>query len=439
MNSSGRIATLLFLQSRNEISAEEENELNAWRAKSPEHEKLCRDLGDPEYVRKMMGDLYKERDIVYDGVKVRFSYLSDSKLSDADDLETDESRMDFPEKDIEESGLSRAAFWESLLSVLEFSITETGEDKGEQQRPKEAKVVSIKKRSLRRFIRVLAYTAAILLLLFAIDLFLPVSKYKNYEATMVTSDGVRTIFNDFYRGFKAGRAGIKFGETEKGEPIYIAANQHKAAKDKFYTLLTAAGGEFVLQLPDGTRIWLNAATTIKYPANMDQDTIRIEVDGEVYVERSKDVSHHFQISPAYAGSGGPVSGHRSSIFIEPSTVVNVNTYSGNDEMLLTLIRGAAGRQTLIAGDRLENTTDVNVTEIIAWKNGEFDYKETSLTTMMPAIARWYDVEVQYGAGIPDKKFSLRMSRSEPLSKLLDSLRNQGLHFTRMGRTITIWK
>ncbi len=78
MNTSSRIATLLFLKSRNEISAEEEIELNAWRAKSPEHEKACQDMGDPEYVNRMMPDLYKGREIVYDGMKVRFSYLSDS-------------------------------------------------------------------------------------------------------------------------------------------------------------------------------------------------------------------------------------------------------------------------------------------------------------------------------------------------------------------------
>ena len=88
-------------------------ELEAWREKSVENEELFRELGDPEYVRRMMADLYKGREIVYDNMKVRFSYLSDSKLSDESDLEEDERRKDFPEKDMAESDLSKAAFWES--------------------------------------------------------------------------------------------------------------------------------------------------------------------------------------------------------------------------------------------------------------------------------------------------------------------------------------
>jgi ferric-dicitrate binding protein FerR (iron transport regulator) len=451
MNTSSRIATLLFLKSRNEISAEEEIELNAWRVKSPEHEKACQDMGDPEYVNRMMADLYKGRDIVYDGMKVRFSYLSDSKLSDADDLETDEQRADFPEKDIAESGLSKAAFWESLLSEVDFAKGEFSEENGEHHITlKVVKPKTSKAGKPRRLKRILLYAASILTLLFIANLFTSDSKYKNYEAELISPDGVKTMMNDFYRGFKAGLAGVKFGKTENGEPIYIAADERKAGKDKQYELITPPGGEFILQLPDGTLVWMNAASTIKYPANFEQDSIHIEVDGEVYIEKSKDPTRNYLVSrlttnPARAGL---------TLNAKPSTNLNINTYSGNNETLVTLIRGntdikgktaeknfhySNGQQAVFVNDSLVSTRDVEVNEIIAWKNGSFNYKESTLPTMMPAIAKWYDVDVQYIGKIPDKKYNLQMPRNEPLSKVLDNLKNQGLHITHQDKTITIWK
>ena len=108
-------------------------------------------------------------------------------------------------------------------------------------------------------------------------------------------------------------------------------------------------------------------------------------------------------------------------------------------MLVTLIRGGNGQQVLIIHDSLALTRDVNADEIIAWKNGEFYYQDAGLPLILPAIAKWYDVYIQYGSQIPDKKISLRTPRSAPLSEVLDNLRKQGLHITRNGKTITVWK
>jgi len=305
-------------------------------------------------------------------------------------------------------------------------------------------MLRIKKRPLRYLARV----AGIVALLFFANYLSTDTKYKNYRAEMVSSDGIKTMTEDFNRGYEAGKAGIKFGKTDKGEPIYIAANEPRAKKDKTYSLHTAPSGEFILQLPDGTLIWMNAASRIKYPANFDQDTIRIEVDGEVYIEIIKNTTHHFLITPLTANRQPP------TIHAQPSSNLNINTYSDNDEMLVTLIRGAAdakmnisdikyhfinGQQALIIHDTLALIRDVNEEEIIAWKNGEFNYKDAGLPLILPAIAKWYNVDIQYGSQIPDKKFSLRMPRNTPLSKVLENLQKQGLHITQHGKTVTIWK
>jgi hypothetical protein len=115
MKQSKRIGILLFLHARNEISREESRELLTWRQKSPENEQLFRELGDPEYGRRMMTELYHGREIVFDGLRAKFSFLSNAKLTDPNDPE-EEGLNDFPEKDIAASGLSKADFWASLLS-----------------------------------------------------------------------------------------------------------------------------------------------------------------------------------------------------------------------------------------------------------------------------------------------------------------------------------
>ena len=89
-------------------------------------------------------------------------------------------------------------------------------------------------------------------------------------------------------------------------------------------------------------------------------------------------------------------------------------------------------------DTLADTREVDANEIIAWKDNEFYYKEANLQIMMPAIAKWYDVEIKYASQVPDKKLGLRIPRSVELSQVLDSLRKQGLHITQAGQKITIW-
>jgi ferric-dicitrate binding protein FerR (iron transport regulator) len=455
MKESRRIGILLFLSTRDELSPAEQEELMAWRSQDPENEKLFFQMTDPDSLRTIMQEYYEERDRDFEKLKKRLPQLSETRLSGSVDgtinifSETevleDDDQAGFSEDEYDSSGLSPVEYWGSMISRLDDTKKFEGE----------TKVVPITRRTIKSMLRIkkrplryLARVAGIVALLFFANYLSTDTKYKNYRAEMVSSDGIKTMTEDFNRGYEAGKAGIKFGKTDKGEPIYIAANEPRAKKDKTYSLHTAPGGEFILQLPDGTLIWMNAASRIKYPANFDQDTIRIEVDGEVYIEIIKNTTHHFLITPLTANRQPP------TIHAQPSSNLNINTYSDNDEMLVTLIRGAAdakmnisdikyhfinGQQALIIHDTLALIRDVNEEEIIAWKNGEFNYKDAGLPLILPAIAKWYNVDIQYGSQIPDKKFSLRMPRNTPLSKVLENLQKQGLHITQHGKTVTIWK
>ena len=478
MKESKRLGLLLFLFTRDELSPAEKDELQIWRNQDPENEKLFFQMTDPDSLRKEMQHYYKERDRNFEKLKTRLPFLSETRLSGSIDTAkifyvAQESegwdRPDLSENEFAGSGLTPMEYWGSMISRLDESEETDGVSKPEN------KVVPIPRKSKKlilrrvpRAIRILMYAAAGLAILVFINYLFTDKKHKNYEATMMSPDGIETIsgvksiFHDFMRGFNAGQAGIEFGETEKGEPLYIAANKRKAKKDKFYTLLTAPGGEFVLRLPEGTMIWLNAASSIKYPANFNQDTIRLEVEGEVYIQMSKDTTHHFLIGRPTANgqppttNSQPPTANRQLPTVNPmsSSILNINTYSGDDEMLVTLVRGDAdakvyatenkfrlmnGQQVLIIHDSLAFTRAVDASEIIAWKNREFYFKDVALQTMMPAIAKWYDVDIQYISQIQDKKFSLQIPRSASLSEVLENLKNQGLHITQQGKTITIWK
>jgi transmembrane sensor len=460
MKESKKIGLLLFLYTRDELSPAEQEELLVWRNQDPENENLFFQMTDPDSLRLVMQEYYEERDRDFEKLKSQIPQLSETWLSGS----VDEARRIFSESNVLEddqtdlseneyagSDLSPVEYWNSMISRLDDAEQSEGETKNEN------KVVPITRRTIKsrlriknRLLRNLVRAAAIVIAIVIINYFMIDKRYQNYKAEMVSSDGIKTAIEDFNRGFEAGKAGVKV-QTDKGEPIYTAPNEREAKKDKTYSLHTASGGEFILQLPEGTMIWMNAASRITYPANFDQDTIRIKVEGEVYVQTSKDSSHKILIIPSTVPH---VRDQPSTIQAHPSSNLNISTYPGNDEMLVTLIRGAAdakmntlenkfhflnGQQALIIRDSLAFTRDVNTDEIIAWKNGEFYYKDAGLPLILPAIAKWYDVDIQYGSQIPDKKFSLRMPRSTPISEVLDNLRKQGLHITQRGKIITIWK
>jgi Domain of unknown function (DUF4974)/FecR protein len=469
MKESSRIGILIFLYNRDELTAGEKNELVDWRMQSPENEKLFFQLTDPKLIRQLMQECYQERDRGFEKLKTRFPWLSEARLSGSLEeaaklfaetpvMEEDDQPEDFG-VEYADPGLSPVEYWGSSLSRLDE------EEEKARNAANEIKVVPLtvgprvirvwrSSKFLRRSLRVAGVFTGIFLLLNLINVLFFDSddpRYRNYQAKMISPDGIKTIVNDYERGKADGAAGIKFApKTERGEPIYIAANKTKAAKDKLYQIYTDPGQEFILKLPEGTLVWMNSLSKIKYPANFHQDTIRIEIEGEAYLEISKNTTHHYIISPS------SVVGHPSSIYAQPSAVLNINTFPGNGEWLVTLVRGNAaanwdtvgthpenqfrlmnGKMTFVKNDTLTGIRDVDTTEIIAWKNGEFYYKDTTLPAMMPAIARWYNVDVVYNGKVPDKKFSLRVPRSQPLSEVLDILKKQGVHISLQGKTLMI--
>ena len=459
MKESKKIGLFLFLYTRGELSPTEQIELRDWRNQDPENEKLFFQMTNPESLRKEMQDYYKERDEDFEKLKARLPFLSGTRLSGSisgdpsgyseTQLPVDENQIEFSEDVYASSGLSPVQYWGSMISDPEdVEEREPGiSSKGrvinmnpETGTPK----ITKKQRVFKWIIR------AACILFFSIKIYQhwPKSDSDRFQASLLPSDAVDRAAADMSRGYAVGRAGIKIRENANGDPVYIIPNERKAAHNKTYLVSTPADGEFILQLPDSTLIWLNGSSTVKYPANFDQQNIAIEITGEVFVERSKDRFHHFTITPL------SVIGHRSSIQLLPFSRIDINAYSDEEGLLVTLISGDAdidssstrkrfqftnGKQNVFIGDSLLHTRSVNTMDVISWRNGAFYYREAPIQRIMPAIARWYGMDVEYPFRIPDKKFNLRMERSASLNDILKNLQSQGLHVTHLGKKITIWR
>ncbi|HYH55312.1 MAG TPA: FecR domain-containing protein, partial [Anseongella sp.] len=203
-------------------------------------------------------------------------------------------------------------------------------------------------------------------------------------------------------------------------------------------------------LPDGSGAWLNAASSIRFPAMFTGPERKVEITGEVY----------FEITSQYRDSD---SGQVSIPFIVIAnnqavevlgTHFNINAYPNEGAIKTTLLEGAVkvtrvsahkslflkpGQQSLVPADLSKplKVSRADLESTIAWKNGQFHYNMEGIATIMRQVERWYDVEVVYEGSIPKNKFVGTVSRDLSLARFLDILSYTGVNFRIEGRKIVV--
>jgi transmembrane sensor len=235
-----------------------------------------------------------------------------------------------------------------------------------------------------------------------------------------------------------------------GRLEYIAAAEIPNRSDQYNTLSTPRGGQYQLVLPDGSQVWLNAASSIRYPIAFPDDSRTVEVTGEVYFDVKKDAARPFIVK------GG---GQEVQVL---GTAFNMNIYEDEPSKKITLIDGAVQvkpmeasiqqqprwKATLKPGqqakvNRATNTMDVVVADteaVIAWKNGLFHTRKTDIAELMRQIGRWYDVEVNLAQLPPEKTiptFSGSINRNLTLSQIVQILELSDVKVKIEGKQITI--
>lgn len=206
---------------------------------------------------------------------------------------------------------------------------------------------------------------------------------------------------------------------------------------QYNTISTPKGQQFQLRLSDGTNVWLNAESSIKYPVVFTGKERLIRVTGEVYMEVAQNPSIPFRVETS-GGTSVEVLG----------TSFNVNAYSNEQSVRTTLLTGAVrvamkggAYKLLKPGQQALTTTpnrpiqvfdDVNAVSVVAWKNGVFDFNDVPLEEAMRQLARWYDIEVVYQQPIPKVQLGGTIKRSLPFTDVLYFLGNVGLHYKLEG-------
>jgi ferric-dicitrate binding protein FerR (iron transport regulator) len=236
--------------------------------------------------------------------------------------------------------------------------------------------------------------------------------------------------------------------TQNGAKVLLKNNQlvydaKAAEKDKvvYNTVSTPRGRQYQITLPDGSQVWLNAASSIRYPNHFTGSERKVEITGEAYLDVAKNASAPFVVKAGneeiqVLGTEFNVMSYDDEAYVK-TTLVNGSVKVGVDYAARIL---KPGQQSQVGkNESLQVKNDIDVDEVIAWKNGKFAFSDVELETIMKQVARWYDVEVSFSDKIFEK-YNIHISRNVPVSKLLNYMEmSGGVHFEIDGKKIIVRK
>jgi hypothetical protein len=262
-----------------------------------------------------------------------------------------------------------------------------------------------------------------------------------------TNKAVLTV-DDKQINLSSDKTGISVGET-----IAYTDGEKLSDAGRLLMLTTPNGGQYQLVLPDGTKAWLNAASSISFPAVFKGENRQVKITGEVYLEVAKDKAHPFLVDVAGQGT------------IEVlGTIFNVNSYGDDGKIKTSLIEGSIrmsagafkntsivikpGQRATMAvvaasGPQSNNTSriivdvDPDLSQTIAWKNGLFSFSNADLHSVMRQLERWYDIKVRYEGTPSAITLEGEMFRNVKLSDVLEFLKESGLKYRMEGKTLII--
>lgn len=262
------------------------------------------------------------------------------------------------------------------------------------------------------------------------------------RATLTLSDGRKVLLAAASNGQLAEQAGVKIRKTSDGQLIYEnGTNNTKSVQPVSNTLSTANGETYTLVLPDGSKVWLNAATSLKYPASFVNLRKRvIELSGEAYFEVSKDKSRPFIVKSVdqeveVLGTHFNINSYTDELYTRTTLLEGaVRVSTGNNQIALQ-----PGKQASLnkkQGNLV--VSEVDVEEVMAWKNGNFVFMNEDIKSVMKKISRWYDVEVIYEQDVSEKAVWGTISRFRNVSQVLNMLEMTGVvKFKIEGRRIIV--
>jgi ferric-dicitrate binding protein FerR (iron transport regulator) len=281
------------------------------------------------------------------------------------------------------------------------------------------------------------------------------SHYKNdiapggNKAVLTLANGSTIILDSTHNGVLARQGSTQILKLDDGSLTYTTENKN-TGEIMYNTISTPRGGQYQITLPDGTKVWLNAASSLRFPTSFTGKQRIVELTGEAY----------FEVSPLLSAKGGAkvpfivhVNSGLNGLDVQVvGTHFNIMAYENEQSINTILLEGKVnvtkngvtknlepGKEAI--ANNQTNTlqvNDANVEQAVAWKNGYFRFKETNIHELMRQVERWYDVDVEYKTQRNDQDYTGIVPRTQNVSALLQILELTGtVHFQIEGRKIIV--
>jgi transmembrane sensor len=266
------------------------------------------------------------------------------------------------------------------------------------------------------------------------------------KAVLTLADGTNIALDSAHTGRLTQQGNVQVLKIADGRLKYDVVEGKIPSAVTYNILSTPKGGQYRLALPDGSQVWLNAASSIRYPTAFTGTDREVEITGEAYFEIAKNPSMPFRVHTVnHLGDADPMT-------IEVlGTHFNVNAYADEDAVRTTLLEGSVriekgrhsgllkpGQQAqLRPTGEIRWIPDADVEQATAWKNGVFEFDGEDLLVIMRQISRWYDVDVEYEGKLPVEPFTGRVSRNTSLSGVLKILKLSDVEVTVSNNKIII--
>jgi len=265
------------------------------------------------------------------------------------------------------------------------------------------------------------------------------------KAYLTLANGKKIVLSDAKNGTLVAQNGIQITKTTEGQLVYTVTGNNNSTSSDYNTIETPKGGQYQVRLPDGTNVWLNAASSLRYPSAFKGSERKVELSGEAYFEVAKNKKMPFRV----------ISNTQTVEVL--GTHFNVNSYLDEADTKTTLLEGSVrvkrnnsaaavvirpGQQASVkqnVNDKI-NVAEADMEEVMAWKNNYFRFNNENIESVMRKISRWYNVDVEYKGAISDEEFNGTISRSKNIVQVLEMLEGtKSIHFKIEGRRIVVMK
>ncbi|TKC63699.1 DUF4974 domain-containing protein [Pedobacter hiemivivus] len=260
-------------------------------------------------------------------------------------------------------------------------------------------------------------------------------------ATLLLASGKKIHISEAINGLLAMDPGVKITKSADGLISYQAIKDKSNTATAYNTLTTTKGETFRVQLPDNSIVYLNAASSLRYPTIFKNGERNVELSGEAYFEVAKNANRPFRVIT-----------EKQTVQVL-GTHFNVNAYPAEEYARTTLLEGSVkilsdgneallrpGQQSAIANGASKpgiQINTVNTSEAVAWKDGWFQFENADIKTIMNQIGRWYNVEVIYQGKPPEDHYKGKVSRNVKVSQVLNILETSGINFKIEGKKIIV--